>query len=280
MFLKERGGSLIIQIKMKKVLVLGKNGMLGHMVSDYLFSLGKYEVVSIDKEEIDVLKMSDQDIESVLTKYSPDYVINAMGLISKSPLLNEENAKRLNSDFPHFLAYLGMKHHWKLIHVSTDCYLDEDVYGKSKFFGEVNDNHNLTIRTSIIGPELNPQGFGLFNWFMNQKDSANGFTKAYWDGVTTLQFAKFVDFCISEDNISGIVDYRTKDSLDKHNLLLLIANVFSKEITIQQDDRDMKDKRNLKADFWCEKDYGLQLKELKEYMENNIIYKRYFSLLD
>ncbi len=277
MFLNERVGSLIILIKMKKVLVLGKNGMLGHMVYGYLSSLNKYDVSAIDKEELDVLKFSDQEIESVITRFSPSYVINAMGLINKSPILNEQTAKRLNTDFPHLLAYLGMKQGWKLIHISTDCYLDEDLYGRSKFFGEVNDHHNLTVRTSIIGPELNPAGFGLFNWFMTQEGSVSGFTKAYWDGVTTLQFAKFVDYCISEGNLTGVVDYRTKESLSKHDLLGLIAKVFGKKIEIRGDDREMKDKRNLNADFWCEEDYESQLVDLKHYMENNLLYKRYFS---
>lgn len=259
-----------------KILVLGKTGMFGHIAFDYLRSTKKYEVYALGRDELDVT-MSDQEIERIIKKYHPDYIINAIGLINKSPELNEINARIVNSNFPHLLAYFGMKNKFRLIHVSTDCYLDEDIYGKSKYLGEVNDRHNLTIRTSIIGPELKENGYGLFNWFMTQKDKVNGFIKGYWDGVTTLQLAKFMELCIDQGNLCGIIDYRTKLSQDKYSLLKLIVRIFNKEIEIMPDDKEMKDKRNPKADFWCYKTYTLQLKELREYMKNDVKYKRYFE---
>lgn len=260
-----------------KILVLGKTGMLGHIVFDYLKSTKKYKVFAIGREELDALTMSEGKINRVINKYSPDYVINAIGLINTNSELNEYNAKMVNTDFPHLLAYLGIVNGWKLIHISTDCYLDEDVYGRSKFFGEVNDRNNLTIRTSIIGPELNERGRGMFNWFMTKEGEINGFTKNYWDGVTTLQLAKFMKSCIDNNNLSGIIDYRIKKSMDKCQILGLIAKLFNKKIKINKDNRPMKDKRNKYADFWCEKDYEKQLRELKNYMKNEKRYKRYFK---
>ena len=212
--------------------------------------------------------MDDLKIESKLKNYSPDYIINCIGLINRYANLNESLAKKVNSVYPHLLAYICIKNNWKLIHISTDCYLDKDFYGKSKFLGEVNDRQNLTIRTSIIGPELK-EGRGLFHWFLSQKDSVNGFTKAYWDGVTTLQLAKFIKRCIDYKNLTGIIDYRTKKSLDKYSLLKIISKIFNKNINIKEDDRKIKDKRNFNADFWCNKNYKKQISELKKYIAKN-----------
>lgn len=252
---------------MEKILVLGKTGMLGHMVYNYLLGTNKYEVIGLDRERLNALD-SEEKIEEEILRNSPKYVINCIGLINKYTDKNEEATKKINSTFPHFLAYLGIKYGWKLIHISSDCYLDEDIYGRSKFLGEICDNHNLTIRTSIIGPELK-EGFGLFHWFMSQKNEVNGFVKSNWDGVTTLQLAKFIEEHIDSKNYTGIIDYRTKDSISKYELIKLISKIFNKDIKIIQDYRDMKDKRNFNPNVFCLKNYNTQLIELKDYMENN-----------
>ena len=252
---------------MKKILILGINGMLGHLVYDYLLGTEKYEVIGLARDSLDALE-SDNKIEEILSKYSSDYVINCIGLINIHANLNEKKAKKINGIFPHLLAYLGIKNNWKLIHISSDCYLDEDIYGKSKLLGEINDSHNLTIRTSIIGPELK-DGFGLFHWFMSQKNSVNGYIRAYWDGVTTLQLSKFIEEQIDSGQYTGIIDYRTKDYTDKYHLIKLIADIFYKKIEIKPDDRKVKDKRNPHADIFCIKSYFEQLQELKDYMKKN-----------
>lgn len=252
---------------MKKILVLGKTGMLGHMVYNYLLETNKYEVFGLDRKRLNALD-NEEKIEEEILKYSPNYVINCIGLINRYTNEDEEATKKINSVFPHFLAYLGIKYGWKLIHISSDCYLDEDTYGKSKFLGEICDHHNLTIRTSIIGPELK-EGFGLFHWFMSQKDNVNGFVNVYWDGVTTLQLSKFIEEHIDSKNFKGLIDFRTKNSITKYDLLNLISKIFNKKITINKDDKELKDKRNLNPDIFCLKDYEAQLVELKEYMEKN-----------
>ncbi len=249
----------------RRVLILGKTGMLGHLLFDYLSSIKNCEVFGTIRKDLNPLEMSEIEIENTINKYSPDYVVNCIGLINIYANKNEELATKVNGVFPHFLAYLGIKNKWKLIHISTDCYLDEDIYGRSKNLGEINDNHNLTIRTSVIGPEIK-EGFGLFHWFMSQKGEINGFTKAQWDGVTTLQLAKFITSVINEGNFSNIVDYRTKESITKYKLLNLISKIFNKDIKIKEDNKEVKDKRNLNADRWCKKSYEEQINELKKYM--------------
>jgi dTDP-4-dehydrorhamnose reductase len=251
----------------KRILVLGMNGMLGHIVHDYLLDTGKYSVFGLNRKSLNALQ-DEKDIEKIIANYSPNYIINCIGLINKYTSSDGELAKKINGIFPHLLSYLSIKNNYRLIHISTDCYLDEDFYGKSKRLGEINDTQNLTIRTSIIGPELK-DGYGLFHWFMSQQGEANGFTKAHWDGVTTLQLSKFIEEHIDSKNYTGIIDYRTKNSITKHDLIKLISEIFNKNIKILEDNREIKDKRNFNPDVWCLKDYSTQLTELKDYMKKN-----------
>lgn len=250
---------------MKRILILGKTGMLGHMVFTYFHNLSnKYEVFGTTRSELNIEKMTCTEIENKILEYNPEIIINCIGLINKYTLNNEYLAKKINSDFPHILANISKKHGLKIIQISTDCVCDNDIYGISKLNGEIKDNFNLTIRTSVIGPEIK-DGFGLFHWFMTQKTTVNGFTKAMWDGVTTLELSKFIDFAIC-NNLSGLINYRTKNSISKYELLKLIAQIFYKNIPIIPDNREMKDKRELNSEYWCNKPYEQQLIELRNIM--------------
>src|SRR5690606_24943808 len=116
----------------------------------------------------------------------------------------------------------------KLIHISTDCvfsgnrgaYTEDDfcdandTYGRSKALGELNNDRDLTIRTSIIGPELKTNGEGLLHWFLNQSTPVNGFTEAYWGGVTTLELAKAIKTALMSD-LKGIVNLTNGESISK-----------------------------------------------------------------
>lgn len=258
---------------MKRILILGKTGMLGHMVFDYFKQLNEHKIIGITRKQINALDFNDLKIEKIILNYKPDIIINCIGLINKC-ITDEKSAKKINGIFPHYLAYLGIKHNFKLIHISSDCVLDKDTYGKSKLLGEINDNHNLTIRTSIIGPELK-DGFGLFHWFMNQKNEARGYANVLWDGVTTLELSKFIHECINK-KIYGLINYRTKDSINKYELLKIISKIFNKKINIIPDYTIIKDKRNLNSEYWCEKTYDEQLIDLKEFCDNKKIYNIYY----
>jgi len=118
-----------------------------------------------------------------------------------------------NSYFPQLLASFGKKYNFKLIHISTDCVFSgkeggykEDsfkngigFYAQSKALGEVVNSKDLTFRTSIVGPELKPDGIGLFHWFMNQAGAISGFTEVFWTGVTTIELAKAINEAIIQE---------------------------------------------------------------------------------
>jgi dTDP-4-dehydrorhamnose reductase len=270
-FSKEKAG----KVGKLKILILGREGMLGSMASSLLKSNNRYNVSSWDRKKLDA-KMSAGVIEKILKKENPNIIVNCIGLINiySNKKGAELDAKKINTDFPHLLAYLSIKNNFKLIHISTDCYLDKDTYGRSKYLGEINDRTNLTIRTSIIGPEIKG-GFGLFDWFMSASREVSGYTKSKWDGVTTFQLIKFIEFCI-EKKFTGILDYRSRKSTSKYKLLKLINKIFDKGIKINRDNRRMEDKRNKNPNFFCNKSHKIQLIEMRDFMKNKNKYEKYF----
>lgn len=231
-----------------KILILGSEGMLGHVVK--LFFLEKGHLVKgtsrsgRDDYTLDVTK-NINDIETFVDDFNPDVVINCIGILNKIAEDNKSLAVLVNSYLPHYLDEICKKRKTKFIHVSTDCVFDgkkgeytEDsfkdatsFYGQSKALGEVNNNHNLTLRTSIVGPDINPNGIGLFQWFMNQEKEADGFDKVIWTGVTTLEFAKAMEKAVA-NNLSGLRHVVNNETIDKYSLLTLFKRHFNKEITI------------------------------------------------
>ena len=168
-----------------KYLILGVNGMAGHMVAQYLLEQ-KHDVTGFAKKESAICKTiigdacRKDELLDAITADDFDVVVNCIGVLNTAVDKKLSDGIYLNSVFPHFLAEKLENTKSKLIHISTDCvfegtkgkYTEEDLpdatsyYGRSKALGEVCDNRNLTIRTSIIGPELKENGIGLFHWFM------------------------------------------------------------------------------------------------------------------
>ena len=144
----------------------------------------------------------------------------------------------------------------KLIHISTDCifsgnkkepYIEtdekdgRDVYAKSKGLGEIVNNNHLTLRTSVVGPELKTDGEELFHWFMNQKGEISGFTKSIWSGVTTIELAKAVKWSI-DNEITGLYHVTNNTSISKYELLKLFQKYTKKNIDIKSVDGNNVDK--------------------------------------
>ena len=185
---------------MKKILVLGATGMAGHVVYTYLTELKKYDIVGTTNSnnlEGVSLKMNifnKDEVEKIIKEVKPNIIINCIGMLIRTSKSNPDQTIYGNAYFPYILKDLAHKNNAKLIHISTDCVFSgktgkytetsfkdaTDIYGLSKNLGEINDDKNLTIRTSIIGPELKQNGEGLFHWFMNQEDSVNGFKSNFW----------------------------------------------------------------------------------------------------
>jgi len=246
----------------KKVLVLGSTGLIGHQVYNYLKSKSDYELSNVSyrkKLQDDTILLdvrNEKKLVDTIKKIKPQYIINCIGVLINGANANPENAIFINAYMPHRLARLADEIGAKLIHISTDCvfsgnknepYIEtdekdgKDTYAKTKGLGEIINDKHLTLRTSVVGPELKSDGEELFHWFMTQSGSINGFKKAIWSGVTTLELAKAVHWAI-ENEITGLYHVTNNKSINKNDLLNLFKKYTKKDIEIVAIDGKAVDK--------------------------------------
>lgn len=181
----------------------------------------------------------------------PDVVINCVGLIKQLNSADDPLAAiPINALLPHRLARLCALTGARLIHISTDCVFDgqqgrytesdvssaQDLYGRSKFLGEVDYPNTVTLRTSIIGHALG-SNHGLVDWFLSQKQGVRGFTRAVFSGLPAVELARVMrDFVIPNQGLRGVY-HVSADPIDKCALLQLLAQVYGKTTPIEPDDK-------------------------------------------
>jgi len=235
-----------------KVLVLGSTGLIGHQVYNYLKKNSDYKLSNIsyrNKLQEDTILLDIREETKFLDtveKIKPNIIINCIGILINGSNKDPENAIFINAYMPHRLMRLADSINAKLIHISTDCVfsgnkkepyleLDEkdgkDIYAKTKGLGEIINNEHLTLRTSVVGPELKTNGEELFHWFMNQSGTINGFTKAIWSGVTTIELAKAVMWAI-DNKTTGLYHITNNQPINKYDLLLLFKKHTQKNIEV------------------------------------------------
>ena len=276
---------------MKKVLVLGSTGMLGHIVHYFLDSTNKYDLYNLSfRNKLNfktiIEDVSDQEkLSNLINEISPDVIINCIGILIKGSNENIKNAIYVNGYFPHWLKGVCKEINCKLIHISTDCVFsgknggnDEnsikdaiDDYGKTKSLGEFDSFNHLCIRTSIIGPELKQNGEGLMHWLFNQQGTINGFKNVFWSGVTTLELAKAIHFSI-ENNISGLWNVTNGEAISKFDLLKTIIKTFSiNKLKLEPNTDKISDKslKSIRGIDYKVPSYQIMLEGLVDYYREN-----------
>jgi len=273
-----------------KVVVLGSLGMAGHIMTEYLRDTGAYQIIGLARQPglfVDtVMDVSDFEVlESFLEHEKPQLVINCIGALVSQSKENVASAILLNSYLPQFLSELGGNLGYKLIHISTDCVFSgnkgeyredacrdgDDNYARSKALGEVVNDRDLTIRTSIIGPELKQNGTGLLDWFLKQKGEVSGYSKAFWSGVTTLELAKAIHEMISQ-NITGLYHLCPEKKISKFQLVKMFSAVWHRDMVVHECDDYVVDKSlvNTRIDFYYPAPaYEKMLCELKIWMDKH-----------
>ena len=280
--------------------------MLGHKAFNHFSKSSDFETFGTLRNSSDVKKFffKSDNIESIFSnvdvlninsvfelieKTNPDIILNCVGVIkqikeSKNPLLSIE----INSLFPHKVANFIKNSKTRLIHISTDCvfsgekgnyiesdYSDaKDLYGKTKYLGElVNYSNCLTLRTSIIGPELKTK-LSLLEWFLSQKISVNGFVNAIYSGLTTMELIKVIETYIIPQNDKYGLYHVSSEPISKHNLLAEIAREFNFDIKILRSEEFFNNKSLNSQKFT--NDFGYQKKSWNKMileMKNNMIEK-------
>jgi dTDP-4-dehydrorhamnose reductase len=285
---------------MNKILIFGAAGMAGSMISRYLIDM-KYEVHTADLQHVEVGNYSyidafdSEQVVKLILEVHPDVVINCIGLLNENANNNVDKAIYLNSFFPHFLDKLSTIHDYKLIHISTDCVFDgvnnypylessvpngQTIYDKTKALGEVVERNSLTFRNSIIGPDLNENGIGLFMWVLKQKNEIKGYKNVFWSGITTLELSKAIHAAIIKD-LKGLYHLTNNVSISKYDLIRLITEVYKLNIKITGTENPKSNKTliNTRTDFdYSVPNYREMLMELKEYIEKSD-YKRVMESL-
>lgn len=273
---------------MKKILIIGSTGMLGHVVKKHFENKG-YEVFATSREKDSALYFDATknmtDLENIILEVKPDAVINCIGILNKAAEERKAVAVLINSYLPHYVDDLSVKHGFKFVHVSTDCVFDgkkgeynetsekdaKNFYGQSKALGEIDNDRNVTLRTSIVGPDSNPNGIGLFKWFMDQTGEVKGFTNVIWTGVTTIELAKQMEVAIN-NNLTGLYHVVNGDKIDKYSLLELFKKHFNKDITIIPNS-DYKSDKSLvvtRADFKFNiPSYDEMIREMRQWVIDN-----------
>lgn len=254
-----------------KVLVLGASGMLGNAVIRVMSEKADLEVygtvrssnvpqafsLEIAKKIITNCDVTNHEsLAALFNNIRPDVVINCVGLVKQLAMADDPLITLpINAMLPHQLAHICDSHKARLVHISTDCVFSgargnyketdvsdaQDLYGKSKFIGEVTYPHTVTLRTSIIGHELQ-NAHSLIGWFLSQNNSCKGFKRVIFSGLPTVVLAKIIrDVVLPRPDLTGVFHVAAKP-ISKYDLLSLVAKVYEKPIDIIADDRQVLDR--------------------------------------
>jgi len=254
-----------------RVLVLGATGMLGHKLIQVLS--WKHAVVGTARGNLSnytdhplftkmniIGNTSAENIETIhdaIDSVKPDVVVNCIGIVKQLPAAQDPlESIAINALFPHQLARICRQKNIRLIHVSTDCVFSgrkghyreddpsdaEDLYGKTKYLGEVSYPGTLTIRTSIIGRELD-SSHGLIEWFMDHEGSTvSGYKNAVFSGLTTQALSEIIDQIITGyPTLDGVYQVAS-EPISKYSLLVLVKKTYRMKILIEPDETVVNDK--------------------------------------
>ena len=276
-----------------RIIVLGSTGLIGNTITKFFLNQSKYETFGIlrDLEKISFFDnryhknfihidniLDFEKFEKILIKLKPKLIINCLGITNKflkNNFKSVEESIKINALFPHRLHEICSKIDARLIHLSTDCvfsgrkgfYKEDDIpdpldiYGRSKLLGELNYSNSLTIRKSVIGHEFLSRN-GLLEWFLNKKETVEGYKNAIFSGLTVLELAKIIDkYIIPNKRLSGII-HVAGNPISKYELLYLISNEYQKKINIIPNE-SLKIDRTLNSNLFNDIT-GYQMKDWKE----------------
>lgn len=269
-----------------KLLVLGSDGMVGHVVTIYMKEQG-HDVDGCG-ERSSILE-DYPSLRCLIYENKYDAVINCTAIINQDAETDKVSAVRVNSLLPHFLEAVTVGTKTVIVHRSTDCiysgvkgnYTPEDwpdatsFYAKSKALGELKNEKDITIRTSLIGPEERVDGSGLFNWFYNQCGEVNGFANAIWTGLTTIEFAREIEWLLVNKK-HGVFQLVPDCAIGKYDLLLLFEKYYPRDRIINRIDNKRVDKSLVPVcGGLIVPDYETQIAEMRKWTDAHKSIYRY-----
>lgn len=279
-----------------KCLIIGSNGMAGHVITKILQASG-IQVTTLARKNADIeLDLRDTiGLSELVKRWSVfDYVINCAGLLVDASNQSLNEALLINAYVPKLLEASLASTQTKIIHISTNCvfsglatepYLpcalkdETNNYGITKSIGEICNQKDVTFRTTIIGPEMKKNGSGLLHWFLREESpTISGWNNHYWNGITTIELASAILSQIREPRAIGIYNLVNNDfSCSKYDLLVSLKQVFSKKIEIVPVKNGIDKNKvlydNSDTPLFVIKDFKEQLEVMKDFIvESNYEY--------
>jgi len=254
-----------------RVLVLGATGMLGHVLLRLFAVSPGLAVTGTARSEAALALLpptlrpavrtgiraeADDELHALLRELRPDVVVNAIGVVKQLAAAEDPAvALPVNAEFPHRLAAACGAAGARLVHISTDCVFSgrrggyresdtpdaTDLYGRSKLLGEVDAPHAITLRTSIIGPELDGT-HGLLGWFLAQRGSVRAYRQARFSGLPTVELARVIrDHVLPNPQLHGVYHVAAAP-IAKAELLELFAQAYAHPVTLVPADEPVIDR--------------------------------------
>ncbi len=277
-----------------KVLILGSTGLLGNTLRIFL-KKKKINLFFITKSKSNnhnfcLKNLKDfKKLQKIIKFIQPQYIINCVGITHHhKSYKSKKETRKINTSLPIFLSNFCLTHKIFFLHISTDCVYSgvsgnysekskkspKGFYGLTKSDGEVKNLYTATLRTSFIGPE-NKNKKQLLNWFLNQKNEINGFSKAFFSGLTSLELSRIIYIYFIKSNFfyNQIINIGGP-KISKYKLLTLLSKVFKKDITINKDsnfkiDRSLNSNKFKKLSKYKIKSWYTMIKNLRKFMEKN-----------
>ncbi len=286
----------------KKIIIFGANGLLGYALLNYFYFKKNYDVYGVVRNNNAYKKLKKKFnnkiiqiknykkidvIDKLFKKIKPQIIINCVGIIKQSRNINNTNEViYINSILPHLFDKFAVSFKARLIHFSTDCVFvgkkgnyseddfpsSEDIYGRSKFLGEVKSKNSITLRTSIIGHEIDSSK-SLLNWFMSKSKNVKGYINAIFSGLPVSEIAKIIDkYIIPNKRLNGIL-HISSNPISKYHLLLIIKKIYDKKINIlinrsKKIDRSLNSSLFRKLTGYKIKPWSQMIREMKFIYEN------------
>ena len=277
-----------------KVLILGSNGLLGNTLSLFLKKKNiKLFFISRKKTNNRNFYLKNlknfKKLNKLIQHIKPDYIINCVGITHHHKSYRSKKETRvINTSLPIYLSNICLKKKIYFLHISTDCVYSgssgnysekskknpKGYYGLTKSKGEVKNLYTATLRTSFIGPELQNKN-QLLNWFLNQKNEVNGFTKAFFSGLTSLELSFIIYSFFLKLNIyyNRIINVGGP-KISKYKLLVILSKCFKKKLKINKDttlriDRSLNSDKFKKLTKYKQKSWSVMIRNLKRFMIAN-----------
>lgn len=273
-----------------KLLILDSSSMVGHVMALYMKEQG-HEVIGYDEvlfRNVNTVIGSLYDtskLDELIDDGDYDAIINCAAITNQEAEADKAIATFINAYLPHYLEKITEGTKTIVVNRSTDCIFSgkrgqyttddrpdaESFYARTKMLGEVVNEKDITIRTSLIGPEYEKDGKGLFNWFFNQKGEVKGFANAIWTGLTTIEFAREIETLLMK-RAHGLFQLVPDYSVGKYELLIMFEKNFPGKRNIRRIENERVDKslvQIINGYGLIVPDYDSQIREMKTWIENH-----------